>query len=141
MTKSRNSSVPWVLVFGDGVAFLLVTLLGFARHEALQAGDWERIMATFVPFFFAWLATAPWLGVYNLVTVRNVRQIWRVPIAAIYSAPIGGLLRGLWLGSPVLPIFILIMAGVSAVLMFLWRAAYAQFIRETAGVPASTEGE
>ena len=38
MTKSKESTIPWPLVFGDGVAFLLVTVLGFARHEALQAG-------------------------------------------------------------------------------------------------------
>jgi hypothetical protein len=141
MTKSKEATVPWALVFGDGVAFLLVTVLGFARHEALLAGAWERILATFVPFYFAWLATAPWLGVFNLVVAKNMRQIWRVPIAAIYAAPMGGLLRGLWLGSPVLPIFILVMAGVSAVLMLLWRAAYAQFHPGTAQVPTSTEWE
>ncbi len=111
------------------MTYLVITLLGFARHEALQIRAWERILATFIPFYFAWLVTAPWLGLFNPAVVRNWRRIWRAPLATFYAAPIGGLLRGVWLGSPVLPLFVLIMAGVSAGLIFLWRAFYLRFVR------------
>jgi hypothetical protein len=37
------------------------------------------------------------------------------------AAPIGAFLRGVWLGSPILPIFVLVMSAVMLGLMIAWR--------------------
>jgi hypothetical protein len=51
---------------------------------------------------------------------RNLR-LFRAAWSAVVAAPLGALLRGLWLGSAVVPIFVLVMAIVTGGLIVLWR--------------------
>jgi hypothetical protein len=109
------------LVIGDVLAFGLITTIGFASHEELAAGSVERMLATFVPFLAAWLLVAPWLGLFG-ATASEVKSVfWRTPLAALLAAPLGGWLRGLLLGAPILPVFVLVMVGVSALVLTGWR--------------------
>lgn len=131
---TENGHRRWIrwLVLGDCLAFLALTFFGFARHETLQASAWKRMLATFVPFFTAWLVIAPWLDLYQPRIVGEIRSLWRLPLAAIITAPLGGLLRAIWLQSVVIPVFVLVMSAVTAVLMLLWRGAVALLLRRRA---------
>jgi hypothetical protein len=122
MSSNLSQLRPWAIVIGDGVMHILITLFGFASHDTLQSESLDRILATFVPFFAAWLVSAFGFGLFSWGRVKDPRQLWRPPLAAIIAAPLGGIVRGLWLRSTILPTFILVMAGVTAVGMFIWRS-------------------
>jgi hypothetical protein len=85
------------------------------------------MLATFVPFTTAWFIAAPWLGLFRFEIIRERRYLPRVLMAVVLAAPLGATLRGFWLGSPILPAFVLVMAAVSGLAMLLWRALL-QFI-------------
>jgi hypothetical protein len=110
-----------LILSGDTVVYVITTCLGFLSHGTLSANAWDRMLATFVPFLAAWLALAPWMGVYQREGFATVAGLGRAVLAVVFSAPMGGMLRGLWLDSPILPLFVLVMAGVAAGLMLLWR--------------------
>jgi hypothetical protein len=126
--SGRDPVLSW-LVLGDLLVHGLTTFLGFASHGELEISSAGRMLATFFPFTAAWFLIAPWLGLFRLEEVRAVRQAWRAPLAAVYAAPLGAILRALWLRTPVLPLFVIIMAGVNAGIMLAWRAAYAALLR------------
>lgn len=115
-----------MLILGDVAALIVVTLLGFYRHSELEPQSAARMLATFVPFTLAWLLVAPWLGLYDLSRTDDVRRAWLPALAAVIAAPLGAVLRGVWLGAPVLPVFVGVMAGVMAVSLTAWRAARTQ---------------
>jgi hypothetical protein len=46
-------------------------------------------------------------------------------LAILYAAPFAALLRGLYLGTPIIPIFAVILAVTSAFGMLIWRAIFA----------------
>lgn len=126
--QSKQQTSRALLIGVDGVAYLLVTLAGFASHATLTFDSLNRILATFVPFFAAWLLIAPWLGVYDPGSLGELRPLWRVPLAVAYSAPLGALGRAVWLRSPILPLFLLIMVAVAAPTMTLWRWIYGRWV-------------
>jgi hypothetical protein len=111
----------WVLLACDTIAIALTTLAGFARHGELMAAPTTRILAAFFPFWVAWLVTAPWLGVYRPQVASRWGQVWRAPLAALYAAPLGALLRAFWLGSPPLPVFAAVMACFTALAILAGR--------------------
>lgn len=112
------------LVLGDLASYTLATLLGFASHAALQIEALGRMLATLVPFSLAWLILAFVLGAFDPDSASQPRELWRPALAAIYAAPLGAWLRGLWLGVPILPVFVALMAGVTLVLLLAWRSAF-----------------
>jgi hypothetical protein len=112
-----------VLLAGDALAFVVITLLGFSSHDELVASAASRMLATFLPFLGAWLLVAPWLDLYGPTARKRSMLLWRTPLAAILAAPLGAWLRGLALSAPILPAFVLVMAGVSALAMTVWRVA------------------
>ena len=109
------------LIAGDLFAFGLVTVIGFASHDELAAGSAERMLSTFVPFVAAWFMIAPWLGLFGPLAGMAKVVVWRTPLAAMLAAPLGAWLRGLILASPILPVFVLVMTGVSALVLTTWR--------------------
>ncbi|NIM92865.1 MAG: DUF3054 family protein [Anaerolineales bacterium] len=112
----------WLVIIGDAVVYLLATILGFASHAGENSISLTRFLATLVPFTMAWFLISPWLGAYRLEKIVTPNQLWRPLLATLYAAPIGAFGRGLWLWSPILLLFVLIMAAVTAALMLLWRA-------------------
>ena len=114
----KSDSWPVWLMFGDMLALLLVTVIGFITHG--QPIDWH-IFTTFLPYLAAWALIAPWLGVYQAERARDARQTWRPVLAAFLAAPMAAWLRGLWLGRAIVPIFVLVL-GLSAALGYgIWR--------------------
>ncbi|MDF1499022.1 MAG: DUF3054 domain-containing protein [Anaerolineales bacterium] len=114
--------VTWLVALGDLVTYLVITLVGFGSHDTLAWGSLPRMLATLIPFSLSWFILAPWLGVYRAEVIRSRSHLPRVIFASLLAAPVGAFLRGLWLASPILPFFVIVMAGFSAAGMLAWRA-------------------
>lgn len=111
-----------ILILGDALVLVFVTIYGFATHGEL--GNLSRMLTTFIPITFSWFIVAPFFGLYDDNYVCQISQLWRVILAMIAVVPLAAWLRGLWLQSPILPIFVLVLGGVSMIMMLLWRAIY-----------------
>ncbi len=107
----------FVLVVGDTVAILLVILLGFSTHQSSVA---TRLQFTLIPFLGAWLLVAAGFGLYGSSAARW-NQLWRVPLAMLFASPLGATLRAAWLGTAVIPIFVLVMAATLTLALLVWR--------------------
>jgi hypothetical protein len=122
MNRWQFKRIPWSIVLGDGVIYLLVTITGFSSHDTLAWRSLPRMLTTFLPFTASWFIIAPWLGVFRQGIICSRSHLLRVLLAVIYSATMGAFLRGLWLGTPILPVFVLVMAAVSAGFLIVWRS-------------------
>ena len=118
-----NKSRFALLLIGDILTIALVTVAGFATHAELGTAGW-RMLTTFLTVLIAWGLVAPFLGVYDLQRAAQVRQLWRPFWAAVLAAPMASWIRGAWLGQVILPVFVFVLGGVSAVAILAWRALY-----------------
>lgn len=120
MKKQRLLS----LICGDVLVLAAVTVTGFATHgEAGSAG--LRMLTTFVPLLAGWFLIAPFFGVYDLARAGDLRQLWRPFYAMVLGGPFAGWLRGVLLGNaPVLPLFVVVLGGFSALAILAWRALF-----------------
>jgi hypothetical protein len=118
----KTSSLP-ALVIGDVLTLALVTVFGFASHNELGA-PWARMLATFLPLLAAWLLVAPHLGVFDSDRTVDPRQLWRPFWAMVLAGPMAAWLRGVLLGQPILPVFVIVIGGVSAIALLAWRSLY-----------------
>lgn len=123
MKESSETSWLVILLAGDTLVLALMTVIGFASHDLLGSAG-LRMLTTFLPFLVAWLLVAPHLGAFNRKHVNDARQLWRPFWAMILAAPMAAWLRGVWLGTPILPVFVAVIGGLNALAMFVWRALY-----------------
>jgi hypothetical protein len=112
-----------VLLVGDIIVLALVTGFGFASHGTLETAG-TRMLTTFIPLVIAWLLIAPLLGVFDLSRVADPRQLWRPVWAMVLASPMAAWIRGAWLNAPILPVFVVILGGVSALGLLVWRALF-----------------
>jgi hypothetical protein len=115
------------LLIGDICMLALITITGFATHGEIE--QVIRMLTTFIPLCVAWFFIAPFFGLFLDEITRESSQLWRVIWAMIAVAPLATWLRGLWLNTPILPIFVLVILGISAPTMLIWRAVYILLIR------------
>ncbi len=127
----RSPRLFWLLT-GDVLSLGLVTMFGFASHGTLGTAG-GRILSTFIPLLAAWFLTAPLLGAYRLEWVAELRQLWRPLWAMILAAPFAAWLRAIWLGGVVVPVFVVVLGGVSAIAILLWRLIYWWALRRVGG--------
>lgn len=127
-----NGQQRTILILGDLIALVLVTILGFATHGELATAG-TRMLTTFIPVTIAWAAVAPLLGLYDPSRAQDLRQMWRPLWAAVLAAPLAAWLRGVWLNAPIIPIFVLVLGGVSAAGIMIWRLLYVLYTRRSAG--------
>ncbi len=118
----RSSKVIW-LIIGDAITLMLVTVYGFATHETLGTAG-TRLLTTFIPLLVAWLLIAPYLGVYQLSLAGEFRQLWRPFWAMVLAGPFAAWMRAAWLGTAILPVFVVVLGGVSALALLAWRFLY-----------------
>jgi hypothetical protein len=112
-----------ILVVGDVLTLGLVTLYGFASHgEATSAGT--RMLTTFLPLVAAWFLVAPFLGVFEADKASRFSQLWRPFWAMILAGPLAAWMRGTLLRSMIVPIFVVVLGGVSALALLAWRSIY-----------------
>lgn len=122
LTSRKMTLFPWLMA-GDLITIVLVTLFGFSTHQELDTAG-LRMLTTFLPVLASWLLVAPFLGLYQLDKVLEARQLWRPFYAMILAAPMAAFLRGAWLQRPVVPIFVVVLGGVSALAILLWRGIF-----------------
>lgn len=112
-----------LLLLGDIVVLAVVTVAGFASHGTAGTAG-MRMLTTFAPLVAAWCLVAPQLGVFDLSRVGEPRQLWRPFWAMVLAGPLAAFLRGAWLDAPILPLFVVVLGGVSALSLLAWRALY-----------------
>jgi hypothetical protein len=120
-----------LLIAGDVLAIGILTLIGFATHDEVNTSFLPRMAAMFIPLLIGWFLLAPALGLFELESIREPRQIWRPVLAGFFAAQLAVVLRGYWLGGVVLPLFGLILGGSAALGMLLWRGVWLLISRKS----------
>lgn len=113
----------FTLIVGDVATLGLVTIAGFASHNELDSAGW-RMLTTFIPLVIAWLAITPHLRLFEAEVAADARQLWRPFWGMILAGPLAAWIRGMWLNTPILPVFVLVLSGVSALALLAWRILY-----------------
>lgn len=119
----RFSNYQILIFIGDIIVFAIVTILGFASHDTLGTAGF-RMLTTFVPVVLAWLLIAPHLSVYDIDVIIRIRGLWRPPWAMVLAAPMAAFLRGAWLGTAIIPVFVVVIGGVNALAILIWRIIF-----------------
>jgi hypothetical protein len=110
-----------VLVLGDMIALALVTAIGFASHGEFSAQFFPRMAASFLPLCIGWFLLAPQLGLFQYSVTRTISQLWRPVFVMAFAGPLAALLRGIVLGTPVIPSFAIVLTLTAAVGLTAWR--------------------
>jgi hypothetical protein len=63
-----------ILILADIIIPGIVTLIGFASHSSAGSAD-ASLLSTFLLLLASWFLVAPFLGVYNLERVKDIKQI------------------------------------------------------------------
>jgi hypothetical protein len=121
--QNQPGRVRIILITGDIITLGLVTIFGFASHGTAGTAG-VRMLSTFVPLIISWFLVAPFLKVYDPESAASWREIWRPFWSMVISGPMAAWLRGMILGTPILPLFVIILGGVSAIGILLWRCLY-----------------
>ena len=116
-----------ILILGDGLTLLIVTLIGFATHGESGVSFLPRMAAAFIPLLIGWFLLAPWFGLFKAEIISNPKQIWRPALAMLFAGPLAVVLRGLILNAPIVPIFAVVLSATSAFGMMIWRTVYFLF--------------
>lgn len=124
MLQDPEQRVRALLLTGDILVLAVVTAVGFASHGTLGSAG-VRMLTTFLPILAGWFMTAPFLGAYDPQKAADWRQLWRPFWAMVLAGPMAALLRGFWLNSPILPVFVVVLGGISALSILGWRLIYA----------------
>jgi hypothetical protein len=129
MGENRPFSLA-LLILGDLLVLFLVTLTGFATHGEINA--FARMMMTFLPLCLGWGLAADLLGLYRVDQALDLHSLWRPAAAALLGVPLATWLRGAWLNTVIIPIFVLVMVGIVAIFMTIWRGGWAFLCRRRA---------
>lgn len=113
----------FILLVGDILVLSLITLFGFATHNELGSAG-LRMFTTFIPLLAAWLLLSPHLGAFDHSQISDWHQLWRPFWAMVLAAPLAAWMRGAWLNQPILPIFVVVLGGISALGLLFWRGIY-----------------
>ena len=116
-----------ILFVGDAIVILLITIAGFISHG--EGSAVLRMLTTFLPLCVGWGFAATVLGLYETQLATDLRQAWRSIFAALLGVPLAAWLRGIWLNSPILPIFVGVLFAVTAVSLTFWRSIWALIIK------------
>lgn len=134
MNKSKQPFALWILIAGDGLVLLLVTVFGFATHGELSSAG-PRMLTTFVPLAVAWALVAPHLGVFDLEKSSQPGQLWRPFWAMVLAGPWAAWMRGALLNAPIIPVFVVVLGGICALALLVWRFLFwAFYARRSPGV-------
>lgn len=121
MQSGNRNRLSWLLVLGDVLVLFLVTLFGLAQHGELGSAG-SRMLYNLPPVLLAWGMVAPFLGAYSFHNVAEIRQLWRPFYAMVLAGPMAAFLRAILLGNaPIIPVFIVVIGGMSALALLAWR--------------------
>ena len=119
-----------ILILGDIIAILIVTVIGFATHGEADLSFLPRMSAAFFPLVIAWFLLSPFLGLFQNEITSNPKQLWRPVLAMLFAGPFAAVLRGFLLNAPIIPIFAVVFASTSAFGILIWRGVYFLFSRK-----------
>ena len=109
---------------GDAIVLAVLTVIGFASHATLD--EVPRLITTYLAFFVAWMAVAPWFGLFQEPIAVATRQVWRVGWAWVVAAPLGALLRSILLGRGTVDVtFVLVTIIINGLALVAWRLVLA----------------
>lgn len=120
MTISKRA----LLILGDVLALLVITIIGFASHGETSLTFLPRMLTTFLPLVIGWFLLAPWFGLFDLKITAQAGQLWRPFWAMLLAAPLATTLRAALLNTVALPLFTFILGGSAALGMTVWRALF-----------------
>jgi hypothetical protein len=123
MLNPRNTRLTVFLVAGDTLVLALVTLYGFASHELLSSAGW-RMLSTFLPLLLGWFLVSPHLEAFDLQRAAQPGELWRPFWAMVLAGPLAAFLRGIILGAPIIPVFVIVLGGAAALALLIWRALF-----------------
>jgi len=123
-----------ILILGDTLTLLIVTLIGFATHGETGISFLPRMLTTFIPLCVSWFLIAPWFGLFTPTQPSPNSRIWerwrvategaKAGLAMLFAGSLAVVLRGLILNAPILPIFAVVLSATSALGMIIWRTIY-----------------
>jgi hypothetical protein len=113
-----------ILIIGDILAILIVTIIGFATHGETGTSFLPRMAVIFFPLTIAWFILSSFLGLFQPEITSNPKQLWRAVLAMFFVAPLAVVIRGLILNAPIIPIFAVVLSATSAFGMSVWRGIY-----------------
>ncbi len=123
---------PWILVAVDVLLLLIVSFTGYLTHYYGKEPFSFRWLSTFLPLTFAWLLAACLGGLFRREIAGSPHQaFWRSLAAGALAAPLALTLRGLYLDSAVSTIFALVMVGMTAACLMVWRVLWALLYTKT----------
>jgi hypothetical protein len=117
-----------ILLGGDILVIGIVATLGLVNHGELSLIG-KRLWPNFLPIVAAWLIAAPFFQLYDIGKAHNPREIWRPLLAMLFAAPFGAWLRGVWLGTAILPVFVLVLGCINALGLLVWRILFMLWIK------------
>jgi hypothetical protein len=129
--NAKNNDYSNLLILGDFLTLLLVTLIGFATHNSQF--DLRRILANWLPMCLAWGMAAPLLGLWNKKQPSLLKNWWRLLWASVLSVPLGVVIRGFILNTPTIGIFVLVMMATSVLGLIIWRLIWQLLSMKKAG--------
>jgi hypothetical protein len=125
-----------MLVAGDVLALAVVTLVGFGSHGEFSAAFLPRMAAAFLPLCAGWFLLAPHLGLFERAVKPAASGLWRPGFVMLFAGPLAVVLRGLLLGSPIMPSFGVVLSITSALALTIWRGIWLLLQRRAAQAPA-----
>lgn len=116
------------LLAGDVLTLLLFVYIGQRDHELVDVENPVRgVLLAALPFAIAWVGAALALGAYR-VTAADLRPrvaFGRVLNAWLVAAPLGIVLRALWLDRAVIPTgFVLAALAFGGAMLLAWRGGF-----------------
>ena len=112
------------LIIGDVVTIAILTYIGFATHGEAALSYLPRMGTSFFPVLIGWFLLAPWFGLFDKQVISNPKNLWRVALTLLFSAPLAGVLRSFLLGNSIIPIFVVALGTTNAIGMIIWRWIY-----------------
>lgn len=112
------------LWIGDLLAWLFLTLIGFASHGEFQLAFLPRMMVTFIALAVAWLPLAFLNSLLTPPSSLAISYLLKLGVIVVYTVPLAIVLRAAWLNSAVTPLFALVMTLFSIIGILLWRITY-----------------
>jgi len=107
------------LIFGDALALLTLTVIGFAAHGETNASDLPRAGLMLAASLTGWFILAPATRLF--APAQTAASLWRVVLTGFFAGLFTVVLRGQFLHGAVLPVFALVIGATTALGMCLWR--------------------
>ena len=121
---NKQNRVQITLYLGDALALFFATMIGYLAHNYDFPTMLTRMLPAFVPWAAMWLLVGLMIKAFDPIRASDPRRLWRPVVGIVLTAPIAAGLRAAWLQTPVVPVFVGVMAAVTGVAILAWRILY-----------------